>query len=176
MKNQNWIEIDFNNWQNNEAYEKTFNDLKFAILNRNIISFSYFSSNQEKTCRTVKPARLLFKGQDWYLYAFCLLRNDFRYFKLSRVKNLEILLLHFKENFGDIRLRKDIKPDNMVRINGDITKDDEGNLYTEIDIPNSDTLYNYIFSFGNYVEVLEPEEVRFHIKNLVNEIADKYKT
>ena len=60
--------------------------------------------------------------------------------------------------------------------NGDITKDDEGNLYTEIDIPNSDTLYNYIFSFGNYVEVLAPEEVRLHIKNLVNKIADKYKT
>ena len=81
MKNQNWVEIDFNNWQNNEVYEKTFNDLKLAILNKNIISFSYFSSNQEKTCRTVKPARLLFKGQDWYLYAFCLLRNDFRYFR-----------------------------------------------------------------------------------------------
>ena len=59
--------------------------------------------------------------------------------------------------------------------NGDITKDNEGNLYTEIDIPNSDTLYNYIFSFGTYVEVLEPEEIRLHIKNLANEIADKYK-
>ena len=59
MKNQNWIEIDFNNWQNNEAYEKTFNDLKFAILNRNMISFSYFSSNQEKNMSNGKTCSLI---------------------------------------------------------------------------------------------------------------------
>ena len=42
MKNTSWIEVDFNNWQNNKMYEKTFNDIKFAILSKNIISFTYF--------------------------------------------------------------------------------------------------------------------------------------
>ena len=87
IKNTNWIEVDFNSWQNNKLYEQTFNDIKSAILSKNIISFTYFSSNEKETSRRVKPVRLLFKSQDWYLYAFCLLRNDFRYFKLSRIKN-----------------------------------------------------------------------------------------
>ncbi|WP_109077269.1 helix-turn-helix transcriptional regulator [Aggregatibacter kilianii] len=192
IKNQNWIEIDFNNWQNSEIYEKTFNALKSAILNRNIISFLYFGTNQEKLYRTVKPVRLLFKGQDWYLYAFCLLRNDFRYFKLSRIKNLEILSLHFEDNFNDINLKKDIKSDDRVRIkvkfernvafrvydeiHEEITEDDEGNLYTEIEMPSDYTLYSYIFSFGDSAEILEPEEIRIRIKEVANKIAEKYKT
>ena len=102
MKNTNWIEVDFNNWQNNKLYEKTFNDIKSAILSKNIISFTYFSSNETETSRSVKSVRLLFKSQDWYLYAFCLLRNDFRYFKLSRIRNLEIHTEKFEDNFDDV--------------------------------------------------------------------------
>ena len=48
MKNTSWIEVDFNNWQNNKLYEKTFDDIKSAILSKNIISFTYFSSNAMK--------------------------------------------------------------------------------------------------------------------------------
>ncbi|HEL1340952.1 TPA: YafY family transcriptional regulator, partial [Streptococcus equi subsp. zooepidemicus] len=71
IKNTSWIEVDFNNWQNNKLYEKTFNDIKSAILSKNIISFTYFSSNEKETNRSVKPVRLLFKSQGWYLYALC---------------------------------------------------------------------------------------------------------
>lgn len=190
MKNTSWIEVDFNNWQNNKMYEKTFDDIKSAILSKNIISFTYFSSNEKETDRSVKPVRLLFKSQDWYLYALCLLRNDFRYFKLSRIKNLEIHTEKFDDNFEDVILKKETLHENTVNIkvkfdrkvafrvydelNGEITEDNDGNLYTEIEIPNDNNLYNYIFSFGDEAEVLEPEEVRMQIKKMINKMAEKY--
>ena len=192
MKNTSWIEVDFNNWQNNKMYEKTFDDIKSAILSKNIISFTYFSSNEKETDRSVKPVRLLFKSQDWYLYALCLLRNDFRYFKLSRIKNLEIHTEKFDDNFEDVILKKETPHENTVNIkvkfdrkvafrvydelNGEITEDNDGNLYTEIEIPNDYNLYNYIFSFGDEAEVLEPEEVRMQIKKMINKMAEKYIT
>ena len=192
MKNTSWIEVDFNNWQNNKMYEKTFDDIKSAILRKNIISFTYFSSNEKETDRSVKPVRLLFKSQDWYLYALCLLRNDFRYFKLSRIKNLEIHTEKFDDSFEDILLKKEIPHENTVNIkvkfnrkvafrvydelNGEITEDNDGNLYTEIQIPNSHNLYNYIFSFGDGAEVLEPKEIRRQIKEMINKMAEKYIT
>ena len=190
MKNTSWIEVDFNNWQNNNMYEKTFEDIKSAVLSKNIISFTYFSSNEKETDRSVKPVRLLFKSQDWYLYALCLLRNDFRYFKLSRIKNLEIHTEKFDDNFEDVILKKETPHENTVNIkvkfdrkvafrvydelNGEITEDNDGNLYTEIEIPNDYNLYNYIFSFGDEAEVLEPEEVRMQIKKMINKMAEKY--
>ena len=192
MKNTSWIEVDFNNWQNNKMYKKSFDDIKSAILSKNIISFTYFSSNEKETDRSVKPVRLLFKSQDWYLYALCLLRNDFRYFKLSRIKNLEIHTEKFDDNFEDVILKKETPHENTVNIkvkfdrkvafrvydelNGEITEDNDGNLYSEIEIPNDYNLYNYIFSFGDGVEVLEPKEIRMQIKEMINKMAEKYIT
>lgn len=191
IKNTNWIEVDFNSWQNNKIYEKIFNEIKSAILSKNILEFSYFGSNDE-TYRKVKPVRLLFKGQDRYLYAFCLLRNDFRYFKLSRIKKLKTLPVIFEDDFEDIILKKEMRYENTVHIKvkfdrkvafrvydelgENITEDEDGNLYAEVEIPNDYNLYGYIFSFGENVEVLEPKEIRIKIKKIINEMSKKYIT
>lgn len=190
IKNSNWIEIDFTSWGSNNTYQDLFNTLKIAIINKNIISFSYNSSKAEKINRRVKPIRLLFKEQDWYLYAFCLLRNDFRYFKLSRIKDLEVLAINYEDNFENIVLKREIKYENTVNIklkfnksvafrvydefNEAIVEDKKGNLYVEMKIPNNYKLYNYIFSFGANVEILEPKEIRNQLKNMINKIAKKY--
>ena len=189
IKNSNWIEIDFTSWGSNNTYQELFNTLKIAIINKNIISFSYNSSKAEKINRRVKPIRLLFKEQDWYLYAFCLLRNDFRYFKLSRIKDLEVLAINYEDNFENEVLKKELKYENIVNIKlkfdksvafrvydefKAIEEDEKGNLYVEIKIPNNYKLYNYIFSFGANVEILEPEEIRTQFKNMINKIAKKY--
>ena len=59
-------------------------------------------------------------------------------------------------------------------LKGQITEDDDGNLYTEIEIPNDYVLYSYIFSFGDGAEVLEPKEIRMQIKERINKMAKKY--
>lgn len=190
-KHTNWIEVDFNNWQNDKSHEKNFHEIKSAILGKKLLSFSYFSSDEKETMREVKPARLLFKGQDWYLYAFCLLRNDFRYFKLSRIKNLEVSDATFEEDFEGVILKKEMRYENLVRIklkfaphvafrvydelSTAVTKDDQGNLYTEIELPKDYNLYHYIFSFGDGVEVLSPKEIREQIKAMIERMAQKYK-
>jgi possible transcriptional regulator len=189
IKNSNWIEIDFTSWGSNNTYQDLFNTLKIAIINKNIISFSYNSSKAEKINRRVKPIRLLFKEQDWYLYAFCLLRNDFRYFKLSRIKDLEVLAINYEDNFENIVLKREIKYENTVNIKlkfnksvafrvydefKAIVEDKKGNLYVEMKIPNNYKLYNYIFSFGANVEILEPKEIRNQFKNIIDKLAEKY--
>ena len=189
IKNSNWIEIDFTSWGSNNTYQDLFNTLKIAIINKNIIFFSYNSSKGEKINRKVKPIRLLFKEQDWYLYAFCLLRNDFRYFKLSRIRDLEVLAINYEDNFENEVLKKELKYENIVNIKlkfdksvafrvydefKAIVEDKKGNLYVEMKIPNNYKLYNYIFSFGANVEILEPKEIRNQFKNMINKIAKKY--
>ena len=190
IKNSNWIEIDFTSWGSNNTYQDLFNALKTTIINKNIIFFLYNSSKGEKINRKVKPIRLLFKEQDWYLYAFCLLRNNFRYFKLSRIKDLEVLAINYEDNFENVVLKKELKYENIVNIklkfdksvafrvydefNEAIEEDEKANLYVEIKIPNNYKLYNYIFSFGSNVEILEPKEIRNQFKNMINEIAKKY--
>ena len=189
IKNTNWIEVDFTNWQRGNEYDELFNDIKSAIINKNIISFKYFSSNEKETSREVKPIRLLFRGWDWYVYTFCLLRNEFRYFKLSRIRDLKILDENFEDSYEDVVLIKKMEYKDTVHVKlkfdrkvafrvydemGDIKEDEEGNLYAEIEIPNDYNLYNYIFSFGESVEVLEPIEIRNKIRDMINKMSKIY--
>lgn len=189
IKNTNWIEVDFTNWQRGNEYDELFNDIKSAIINKNIISFTYFSSNEKETSREVKPIRLLFKGWDWYVYTFCLLRNEFRYFKLSRIRDLKILDENFEDSYEDVVLIKKMEYKDTVHVKlkfdrkvafrvydemGYIKEDKEGNLYAEIELPNDYNLYNYIFSFGESVKVLEPIEIRNQIRDMINKMSKIY--
>lgn len=190
-KNTNWIEVDFTNWQRSKSYDELFKDIKSAIINKNIVRFIYFSSNKKETSRKVKPIRLLFKGWDWYVYAFCLSRNDFRYFKLSRIKEFIILPNTFEDNFDSIVLKKEIEYEETVfvkvkfdremafrvydEVSSAIEEDEDGSLYATVELPNDYNLYNYIFSYGDAAEVLEPKEIRDKIKNIINIMAKKYR-
>lgn len=190
-KNTNWIEVDFTNWQRSKSYDELFKDIKSAIINKNIVRFIYFSSNKKETSRKVKPIRLLFKGWDWYVYAFCLSRNDFRYFKLSRIKEFEILPNTFEDDFDSIVLKKEIEYEETVfvkvkfdremafrvydEVSSAIEEDEDGSLYATVELPNDYNLYNYIFSYGDAAEVLEPKEIRDKIKNIINIMAKKYR-
>ena len=96
----------------------------------------------------------------------------------------------FEDSFENLMLNKEIPYKNTVilkvkfdrkvafrvydELKGQITEDDDGNLYTEIEIPNDYVLYNYIFSFGDGAEVLEPKEIRMQIKERINKMAKKY--
>ena len=87
----NWIDVDFSQWGSDDSEKEKFNILKTAIISTKIVSFDYFSSYGEKTLRTVEPLKLVFKGQGWYLYGFCRLKGEFRIFKITRIRDINLL-------------------------------------------------------------------------------------
>ena len=75
-----WLEIDFSSWADYRKTAETFEIIKAAIINKQLIEFEYFSGSGERTEREAEPLKLCFKGGSWYLYAYCRFRNDFRFF------------------------------------------------------------------------------------------------
>lgn len=87
--NVDWIKIDFSPWNSKgEEIRNLFNQLRSAIIFRHQVQFDYFSGKGEMTKRTVEPWKIIFKGQAWYLYAYCRQKKEPRFFKLSRIQNL----------------------------------------------------------------------------------------
>ena len=84
----NWIDVDFSEWA--EDGKEKFDTVKSAILDKRCLSFDYFGTNGEKTHRSAYPLQLWFKHRAWYMKAFCLMRKDYRLFKMSRVKNFSV--------------------------------------------------------------------------------------
>ena len=49
-------------------------------------------------------------------------------------------------------------------------------LFVTTSLPNSNRLYSYILSFGEYVEIIEPQEIRKNIQFQIKKIQEKYQT
>lgn len=192
-KNTNWIEVDFSNWVKRNPSQDIFQLMKSAIFSRNVISFQYFSSNRESTKRRVEPLKLVFKSKDWYLYGFCLMRNDYRFFKLTRIKEMEIQAeVYSREIPSTCSIGKQMDIQNAIAVTlkfdqdmafrvydefaEGVTEDKQGNLYVRTNLPDSDTLYSYLFSFADSVEIVEPENIREQVKNKLAAMQKKYVT
>lgn len=188
----NWIEVDFSDWVQNKPEQDVFNTIKNAIFNRNVISFRYFNSDGKVAHRRVQPIKLVFKSKDWYLYSFCLSKNDYRFFKLTRLKELEILSETFKHDSVSIEIEKRIKNEKTIytklkfdkrmafriydEFTDKVTEDEQGNLYVQTELPDNEMLYSYILSFTDCVEVLEPQIVRERIISKIEDVYKIYKT
>jgi predicted DNA-binding transcriptional regulator YafY len=56
-----------------------------------LTKIEYANEANETTDRTIEPFALLSVRANWLLVAWCLLRQEFRYFRLDRIKKIEIL-------------------------------------------------------------------------------------
>ena len=189
-KVDDWIRIDFSNWGKDNEKEKRFNMIKTAILNKNQIEFVYYNSNGEKSQRTVEPLQVWFKDKSWYLIAYCKMKQDYRIFKIARIKEIKILEEHFKrelqqENkkeeykFKTVTLELEISKKMTYRVydefeDSEINKKTDGSFIINVEYPENEWVYGYILSFGEYVKVLSPERVRRTIKDKIEKILKNY--
>lgn len=85
-------------FQQNIHRERTSNSLsslQFAITNYTLAKIVYLNEAKKSTVRTIEPFALLSTQENWLLVAWCRLRKEFRYFRLDRIKNLELLSEQF---------------------------------------------------------------------------------
>jgi predicted DNA-binding transcriptional regulator YafY len=81
----------FNQIENIERTSSNLSILQFALTNFLLTKIEYANEANETTDRTIEPFALLSVRSNWLLVAWCLLRQEFRYFRLDRIKKIEIL-------------------------------------------------------------------------------------
>ncbi|MTI55660.1 MAG: WYL domain-containing protein [Geosporobacter ferrireducens] len=75
----------------NRARKVHFWPAQTAICIKKAISIQYLAQGYSKpTCRTVEPISLGFYEQNWYLIAYYRLRNEYRNFRVDRIKNISL--------------------------------------------------------------------------------------
>ena len=185
------IHIDLSPWL---AYQDTptyLEVIKTALLESRLLTFEYSDRYGNKTTRKAEPYQLILKSGHWYWQGYCLSRDDFRLFRLSRMTNLQLQKETFTPkdypkpqlDFDDIAktMQKPIK----LRIHHSIKDqvldycpsenfsaiDDEHYLVNFPFITN-DYYYNILLSFGDKCECLKPSSIRREIKRrLLNIVA-----
>ncbi len=190
-----WIDVDFSRWGSvAENENRLFRQLKLSILENREITFDYHTSSGNSGKRNVYPYKLVYKDRAWYLYAFCVSRNENRLFRLSRIKNLILTEAHFErkadiqyhsvfpkpEKIGDlIDLELEFTLDVGYRLfdtldDATITKHEDG--YTvKLTLPENNWLYDFLMSFGNKVTIIRPKSIRQTLKMKHEAARDHHK-
>lgn len=94
-----WLEVDFSRWGKKTCDTKKFNLLKSCILKRQPIAFAYSNTSGKTESRQAYPLKLVFKKNTWYLQGFCPDKNDYRTFKLNRLRELSVLPGSFEDKY-----------------------------------------------------------------------------
>jgi predicted DNA-binding transcriptional regulator YafY len=76
---------------NSEKNSNNLSDLQFALTNFCVAKIGYTNEASKATSRLIEPFALLSTQENWLLVAWCRLRNQFRFFRLDRIKSLQIL-------------------------------------------------------------------------------------
>jgi predicted DNA-binding transcriptional regulator YafY len=58
-----------------------------AIMERRVVRLRYVDKNEQETDRVVEPLAIVGVSPNWYLSAWCRLRDDVRVFRLDRIRD-----------------------------------------------------------------------------------------
>lgn len=184
------IIIDLSSWQKSSLAPK-IELIQASISNSETISFRYFSPNEE-SLREIEPLSLIFKWSSWYVWGYCLKRNDFRLFKLNRITELKtgkiITKKHIKsppdfssENIFPTEFTIEAIFDSSVkwRIIDEYGIDsfkqlENGKLYFVHESNDKYNLFSWLLTFGESVELLKPEFLRSEFAEYLKNISNIY--
>ena len=190
----NQLIIDLSPWIGNDQLKERLKVLRKAIDDIKMVRFVYLNLAGERTSRSVEPYSLVLKGQNWYLYSWCLMRKNFRLFKVSRMRDIEIMKDSFvpkeisieklelenewngKSNTVDMKLLFDKELSNVVEalFGEDVERLEDGRTLVRQSLEENFQLYGYLLSFGPGLEVVEPPHIRKIIADAGMGIYKKY--
>ncbi|MDE6434761.1 MAG: YafY family transcriptional regulator [Lachnospiraceae bacterium] len=190
VHSDNWFEVDFSRWGDTERDNEKFELLKSAVVHCKCARITYANSYEEIGERTIQPLKLSFKGQAWYLKAYCMEKQDFRIFKLTRILDLEILdetflprsfpekeILPSPYNQITLRFSKEVAYRVYDEFNIEqIKRQENGDLLVSARLPEDNWFVGFLLSFGTRVEVIEPAYLREVLAEQALMIYEKNKT
>ena len=185
------ILIDLSSWYKDSLSPK-IEMVQDAIEVGKTLKFQYYAPSGN-TERKVEPYFLIFKWSSWYVYGYCLLRNDYRLFKLNRMTSMDLA-----ENFEkrsevpmpDLSNKKEFPTQKKVKAVFDssmkwhlieeygaesFTERPDGKLLFEHDYADDEGLLSWMLSLKNQVTVLEPESIREKLFYIASQLTNKYK-
>ncbi|WP_339901304.1 YafY family protein [uncultured Cyclobacterium sp.] len=175
--------------------EKAIQRIMSALATNKVLQFNYTSFiKEENTSRSVEPIGMYFSLGNWYLIAFCKLRNDYRTFRIDRIQKINITEEHFTTNHPSLKsYLKKMEEGNQLKkviIQMDLShvkyidnhKYNQGFVLQEkIDnkvqltfmVDSIEFFVRWIISIGDIVTVISPKALSERMSALLNTMTSK---
>lgn len=181
----------------NEENDVSLTVIQNATIEKKVLRIKYFTSyRSQETEREVEPIGLCYYSSNWHLIAYCHMREDYRDFRVDRIRSLKITdamftgserkslkeylrQLSYETDFTKIIVR--FSPEVVRNISeqkyywGYVNEENCGD-YVEMSFINQHLIAfaKWMLMFGKSVEIIEPRELRGKIEELVKELQEFY--
>lgn len=167
-----------------------------AIVARRVLRMTYRArARDDDTVRDVEPLGVTYHSAAWYLVAWCRLRGDFRYFKIERLRALEVLKERFalrpgfslREHLRELRatgerivVRVWFSPDAIERARRESYAEIQteqvarGGFEVTMETFSLEWLAHWLLSFGNEAEALAPASLRERVQSEARALLWRY--
>ncbi len=165
--------------------------IKHAIRENRLIEFDYFYEKGESH-RCIEPYLIIFQWTAWYVFGFCLERQDWRLFKLARLWELK----QCAESFAPREIPPEKRDFNACLTDNNrlialfdkstkyqlieayglncYTQADNGMLRLEVGYTKKDSILGWLLGFGDKVMVLEPNDIKEKIQKIAKNVLASY--
>ncbi len=187
------ITIDSRPWMTSENSVSILGTVRIAVQTRRVLSFQYSDRSGSRSTRRAEPYRLVLKAGFWYVQCFCLSRQDFRLFKLTRITELAMENEQFElrdtpEAISDFcelaekpftRVKLLVHESVLNRVldiceSRHIEPCGDGNYTVSFPFFPDDYGYGIILGLGEKCQCLEPPEVRQEMTRRIRLMLDSY--
>lgn len=162
-----------------------------SMSNRKALSICYLKPDDtQPTERTVEPVGVYFQSGGWYMAAWCLLRQDYREFRLDRIQALQLSATPFgrvhpqlKSYLADkyhrmaqppIAITLRVAAEDARHIDGQKQylgfvdqQEQDGYLDMRFQAYSIEGFARWLMQFADHVQVLHPIELRQHLHLLL---------
>lgn len=185
------IIVDGGSWADMGSFSEKMKICEVAVKNCQSIEIDYISREGEHSRRIIDPYVLIFKQNVWYVYAYCHSRQNYRTFKVGRIKlarftgntfeRKEIMRKDIPLNFEysseqltevTLEIKKDALADVEELVGVDNVEPRGNGLIATVSLPDDETLVGKILSYGGKVKVLAPAALKEKVKRVALEIAN----
>ena len=188
-----WLEVDFAPWSpEGSSVRQVFGTLRDCILQKKQVIFDYYSGDGRMERRTVHPWKLIYKGQAWYLQGWCTTRKAERFFKLTRMQNLDMTgrnanithittpqkIPEYKPKLLTIKAK--VYPQKIsylldTFICSEVVPHKDGSITATFTVPEQDWIYELLLSFGPNMKIISPKQVKEKILQIAKDVLKNYK-
>jgi len=194
---QQHVFLDFGASGENCELQEKLKLIETAISDKCSLRISYVNAQGEASIRIIEPLALNYRWYAWYLLAFCTIKQDYRIFKVTRIGELDHTDTAFSKKHGNpadilkqafqVGKRKEISISLLCKstvktqvceyLDGDITEilangDFIMNIYA---MEDERMWFAMLLSFGNLIQVIEPDGLKARLVEIAKNILSIYK-
>jgi predicted DNA-binding transcriptional regulator YafY len=167
-----------------------------ALVHKKVLKIEYYSPyNNEVTSRTVEPIGICFYSSRWHLIGYCRLRNEYRDFRIDRLKSLIMtdesydnkhpsVIDYFPFNHDMTKLIEVVIsfPIEMKlelaeqKYYFGVISEEINNNRLEMKFVATDLAYmgNWVLGFGHKADIIKPDSLKEYVIQKVKELNLKY--